>query len=71
MAEDCSSARSLTRVLVVIVVFPCLVRAVGSTQDDSGFDYSAAGRNWSCSVDSFMAVVDDRPPVMASDTASK
>src|SRR5690606_22597522 len=41
--------------------------------------YSAAGRNsafsvalnWSCSVDSFIAVVDDLPPEIAIDTASK
>ncbi|HYD38811.1 MAG TPA: isocitrate lyase [Allosphingosinicella sp.] len=33
--------------------------------------YSAAARNCSCSVDSFIAVVEDRPPVIASDTASK
>ena len=33
--------------------------------------YSAAGRNCSVSVDSFMAVVEDLPPVMAMETASK
>jgi hypothetical protein len=32
--------------------------------------YSAAGRNCSVSVVSFIAVVVDWPPVMASDTAS-
>ena len=33
--------------------------------------YSAAGLNCSVSVDSFIAVVEDWPPVMASETASK
>jgi hypothetical protein len=33
--------------------------------------YSAAGRNCAASVDPLIAVVDDCPPVMAIETASK
>ena len=63
IAEACSSARSLTRVLGAIG------RLLGFAL--LGGFYSAAGRNCSCSVDSCIAVVEDWPPVMAIDTASK
>ncbi|BDA83538.1 hypothetical protein Sa4125_10800 [Aureimonas sp. SA4125] len=80
MAEDCSSARSLTRVrgrfvsseiALIVSLLDCLLMRGSGPGAYSAACSEGGERNCALSVDSPIAVVDEVPPEIAIDTASK